>query len=66
MMWHAMCQQHVKLVINLMTHDINFNKITFINQSKLFIMSEHVFYDLSYATINSNMIKDMPKNVFNN
>jgi hypothetical protein len=49
-----------------MIHDINFNKITFIDWSKVFIMSKHVFYDLSYATIVSNMIKEMTKNVFNN
>ncbi len=45
-----------------MTHDINFNKIAFIDWSKMFIMLEHVFYDLFYATIVYNMIK----NVFNN
>jgi len=49
-----------------MTHDINFNKIAFIDWSKVFIMLKHVFYDLSYATTMSNMIKKMTKNVFNN
>jgi len=33
-----------------MVHDTNFNKIAFIDWSKLFIMSKYVFYDLSYAT----------------
>jgi hypothetical protein len=42
-----------------MTHDTNFNQITFINWSKLFIMSKHIFYNLSYATTMSNMIKEM-------
>jgi hypothetical protein len=49
-----------------MTHDTNFNKIAFINWAKMFIMLKHVFYDLSYATIMSNTIKKMTKNVFNN
>jgi hypothetical protein len=48
-----------------MTHDININKITFINWSKTFIMQKHVFYGLSYATTMSNIIKEMTKNVFN-
>jgi hypothetical protein len=47
------------LVVNLMTHDINFNKISFIDWFKMFIMPKHVFYDLSYVTIMSNMIKKM-------
>jgi hypothetical protein len=62
MMWHVMCQQGVPTN----NHDINFNKITFIDWSKVFIMSKHVFYDLSYATILFNTIKQMNKNVFNN
>jgi hypothetical protein len=33
---------------------------------KLFIMVKHVFCDLSYATIMSNMIKEMTKNLFIN
>jgi len=49
-----------------MTHDINFNQITFINWSKMFIMPKRVFYDSSYATTMSNMIKEMTKNVFSN
>jgi hypothetical protein len=49
-----------------MTHDIIFNKITFINWSKMFVMQEHVFYDLSYATIMYNTIEKMIENVFNN
>jgi hypothetical protein len=49
-----------------MTHNINFNKITFIDWSKVFIMPKHVFYDLSYGTTMSNMIKKMIKNNFNN
>jgi hypothetical protein len=48
-----------------MTRDINFIKIIFIDWSKVFMMPKHVFYDLSYATIMSNMIKEMIKNVFN-
>jgi len=32
----------------------------------MFIIPKHVFYDLSYATIMSNTIKEMTKNVFNN
>jgi hypothetical protein len=39
------------LVINFMMHDINFNKITFVDWSKMFIMPKHVFYDLSYVII---------------
>jgi hypothetical protein len=34
-----------------MIHDINFNKIVFINGLKLFIMPKHVFYDLAYGTM---------------
>jgi len=49
-----------------MTHDINFNKILFINWSKVFIMPKHDFYNLSYATTMSNPIKKTTKNVFNN
>ncbi len=49
-----------------MIHDINFNKIAFINWSKLFIMLKHIFYNLSYATTMFNMINKMTKNVFNN
>jgi hypothetical protein len=57
----------LKLVVNLMTHDINFNEIAFIDWSKTFIMTKHVYYDLLYATIvMSNMIKQMTKNVFSN
>jgi len=50
--------------VNLTTHDINFNKITLIEWSKIFIMPKHVFYNLSYATIMSNTIKEMIKIVF--
>jgi len=46
-----------------MIHDINFNKTTFIDWLKLFIMSKHVFYDLSYVITMSNIIKEMIKNV---
>jgi len=49
-----------------MTHDTNFNKIAFIDWSKLFIMSKHIFYNLSYVIIMSDMINKMTKNVFNN
>jgi len=62
-MWHVMVLQ---LVVNVMTHDINFNKITFIDWSKVFIMLKLVFYDLSYGITMSNTIKEMIKNVFNN
>ncbi len=33
-----------------MIHNTNFNQITFIDWSKMFIMPKHVFYDLSNAT----------------
>jgi hypothetical protein len=56
----------LQLIVNLMTHDTNFNKIAFIDQSKVFIMPKHVFYDLSYATTMFNMIKEMTKNIFSN
>jgi hypothetical protein len=46
-----------------MTHNINFNKIAFIDQSKRFMMPKYVFYNLSYAITMSNMIKKMIKNV---
>ncbi len=45
-----------------MIHDINFNKITFIDWSKLFIMPKHVFYDLFYVIIMYNMIFKLIKN----
>jgi len=47
-------------------HDNNFNKIAFIDWSKVFIMLKHVIYRLSYATIMSNTFKKMIKNVFSN
>jgi hypothetical protein len=47
-----------------MIHDTNFNKI--IDWSKVFIMPKNVFYNLFYATIMSNMIKEIIKNVFSN
>jgi hypothetical protein len=56
----------LQLLVNLMTDDINFNKIIFIDWSKVFIMLKHVFYDLFYTTIMSNTIKKLIKNVFNN
>jgi hypothetical protein len=56
----------LQLVVNVMTHDTNFNKITFIDWSKVFIMLKLVFYDLSYGTTMSNTIKEMINNVFNN
>jgi hypothetical protein len=49
-----------------MIHDINFNKFSFIDWSKMFIMAKHVFYDLFYPTIMFNMMKEMTKNVFIN
>jgi len=49
-----------------MIHNINFNKIVFIDWLKMFIIPEHVFYNLSYAITMSNMIKETIKNVFNN
>jgi hypothetical protein len=57
------CVKVLQLVVDFMTHDVNFNKIIFIEWSKMFIMPKHVFYDLSYATTMSNMIKEMTKNV---
>jgi hypothetical protein len=47
-----------------MIHDTNFNKIAFTNWFKMFIMSKHIFYDLSYATIMSNTIKEIINNGF--
>jgi len=47
-----------------MIHNIKFNKIAYIDWSKMFIMLKHVFYDLSYAITMSNMIKQMTKIVF--
>jgi hypothetical protein len=49
----------------IMIHNIQFNKIIFIVWSKMFIIPKHIFYDLSYMTIMSNIIKEMTKNVFN-
>ncbi len=46
-----------------MTHGTNFNQIAFIDWSKMFIMPKHVFYNSSYATIISNTIFKMTKNV---
>ncbi len=54
------------IVVNLMTHDINFNKISFINWSKMFILPKHGFYDLSYVITLSNTILKRTKNVFSN
>jgi hypothetical protein len=56
----------LQLIINLMIHESNFNKIAFIDWSKVFIMPKHVFYDFSYATITSNTIEETTKNVINN
>jgi hypothetical protein len=56
----------LELLVNLMTHDIHFNKIAFIDWSKMFIMPKHVFYNLSYAITIFIMIKEMIKNVFDN
>jgi len=44
-----------------MIHDTNFNKITFIDWSQVFITPKHVFHDLSYASIMSNMMKKTKK-----
>jgi hypothetical protein len=33
----------LQLVVSLMIHDINFNKVTFIAWLKMFIMLKHVF-----------------------
>ncbi len=41
-----------------MTYDTNFNKITFIDWSKMFIMPKHVFYDLSYVITMFNTTKE--------
>jgi hypothetical protein len=56
----------LQLIINLMIHESNFNKIAFIDWSKMFIMLKHVFYNLFYATIMSNTIKETTKSIFNN
>jgi hypothetical protein len=55
----------LQLIVNLMTYDTNFNKITFIDWSKVFML-KLFFYNLSYGTTMSNTIKEMTKNVFNN
>jgi hypothetical protein len=55
-----------QLVVNLMIHDTNFNKIAFIDWSKVFIMPKHIFYNLSYAIIMSNTFLKMIKNAFSN
>jgi hypothetical protein len=47
-----------------MIHDININKITFIDWSKMFIMPKCVFYNFSYAIIMFNMIKKWLKMYF--
>jgi hypothetical protein len=44
-----------------MIHDTNLNKIAYIDWSQVFIMPKRVFYDLSYATIMSNVIKETKK-----
>ncbi len=54
----------LQLLVKLMIHDTNFNKIAFIDWSKMFIMQKHVFYNLAYVITMSNMIKKMTKNVF--
>ncbi len=56
----------LQLIVNTMTYDINFNKIAFIDWSKMFIMLNQFFYDLSYAITISNIILKITKNVFNN
>jgi len=56
----------LQLIVNLMIHDTNLNKIAFIDWSKMFIMPKHIFYNLSYATTMFNVIKKTTKNVFNN
>jgi len=66
MMWYAVLNKVLQLVVNLMIHDTNFNNITFIDGLKACIMPKYVFYDLFYATTMSDMIKKMIKNVFNN
>jgi hypothetical protein len=49
-----------------MIHDTNFKEIAFIDWSKVFIISKHVFHDLFYASIMSNSIFKMTKNVCSN
>jgi hypothetical protein len=56
----------LQLVVNIMIHDINFHRITFIDGSKMFIMPKHVFYYLLYASAMSNTIKETTTNVFSN
>jgi len=48
-----------------MTHDTNFNNITFIDGLKAFIMLKYVFNDLFYVTM-SDMIKETTKNILKN
>ncbi len=56
----------LQLLVNLMNHDINFNKIAFVDLSKMFIMPKHVFYDLFYITTMFSMIKKMNNVFFSN
>jgi hypothetical protein len=44
-----------------MIHDTNFNKVAFLDLSKVFIMPKYVFYDLSHAITMSNTTKEMIK-----
>jgi hypothetical protein len=44
-----------------MTHDTNFNNITFIDGLKAFIMPKYVFYDFFYATIISTWLRKQLK-----
>jgi hypothetical protein len=56
----------LQLVVNFVAYDTNFNKITIINWSKVFIMPKHVFYNLIYAIITFNTIHETTKFFFNN
>jgi hypothetical protein len=56
MMMMSCVNKELQLIVNFMTHNTNFNKIAFIDWSKVFIMLKHVCYNLFYATIMSNTI----------
>jgi hypothetical protein len=44
-------------MFNFMIHDINFNKIAFIDWSNMFVIPKRVFYNLFYVITMFNMIK---------
>jgi hypothetical protein len=49
-----------------MIHNINFNKIIFIDWSETFIMPKHVFFDLFDANTMSNILQMIKNQYFEN